>query len=67
MIYFVSLFDRHCLSLGDLACRNVLMMEDLNIKVADFGLSRKFGGSGIYVKSSKVSNILIDSLSNYWP
>ena len=37
----------------DLACRNILIDEDKNLKISDFGMSRVVTGDDIYVKTTK--------------
>uniref|UniRef100_A0A914VET0 lysozyme n=1 Tax=Plectus sambesii TaxID=2011161 RepID=A0A914VET0_9BILA len=39
----------------DVALRNVLLKSDFTIRVADFGLSRRFGDDGYYMQSRNVS------------
>ena len=37
----------------DLACRNILVGENKNLKISDFGMSRIVSTDDIYVKTSK--------------
>ena len=37
----------------DLACRNILVGENKNLKISDFGMSRVVSNDDIYVKTSK--------------
>ena len=37
----------------DLACRNILIGENKNLKISDFGMSRVVAGEDIYVKTTK--------------
>ena len=37
----------------DLACRNILVGENKNLKISDFGMSRIVSSDDIYVKTSK--------------
>lgn len=37
----------------DLACRNILIDENKNLKISDFGMSRVVTGDDIYVKTTK--------------
>ena len=37
----------------DLACRNILIGENKNLKISDFGMSRVVSGDDVYVKTTK--------------
>ena len=37
----------------DLACRNILIGENKNLRISDFGMSRVVTGDDIYVKTTK--------------
>ena len=52
------LFQEYLSSIGiihrDLACRNVLIDADKNLRISDFGMSRKVGGADeAYVKKTR--------------
>jgi serine/threonine protein kinase len=53
---------------GDLATRNVLLYDNNNIKICDFGLSRKLYTYSVYKKSKQVSYKLVAMIQvKLWP
>ena len=40
---------------GDLAARNILLMESMQVKIGDFGLSKQLFDYSVYVQKLEVS------------
>lgn len=59
-ILTIILFNRH----GDIAARNILLTENMSVKISDFGLSRHLYDKLNYIKKQQVGHFQLKPTSS---